>query len=62
MVMEEIKFNKLIEELDFELENLGKLIKNIEDENKLIELRVRKKELFLEKLKIINSFKGDNYG
>ena len=60
--MEEIKFNKLIEELDFELENLGKLIKNIEDENKLIELRVRKKELFLEKLKIINSFKGDNYG
>ena len=53
------KVDNLIEELDIELENLEKLIDVIDDENSLIELRIRKKELKLAKLKIINGYKVD---
>ena len=53
------KVDNLIEELDIELENLEKLIDVIDDENSLIELRIRKKELMLAKLKIINGYKVD---
>lgn len=53
--------NNLVKELDFELDSLEEIIKNIENENRVIENRKNKKELFLEKLKIINLFKNDNY-
>ena len=53
--------NNLVKELDFELDFLEEIIKNIENENIVIENRKNKKELFLEKLKIINLFKNDNY-
>ena len=53
--------NNLVKELDFELDSLEEIIKNIENENRVIENRKNKNELFLEKLKIINLFKNDNY-
>lgn len=49
--MEEKKLDKILNELDFELEKLEKLIKKEEDINKLIELRIKQKELFLEEIK-----------
>ena len=54
------KKNNLVNELDFELASLERIIKNMEIENKLIKIRNNKKKLFIEKLKIIEKV-SNNY-
>ena len=54
------KKNNLVNELDFELASLERIIKNMEIENKLIKIRNNKKKLFIEKLKIIEEV-SNNY-
>ena len=54
------KRNKLLEELDLELKKLEDIIDKERNENKLIELRIRKKELLLQKLEL-EQYKESNY-
>lgn len=54
------KRNKLLEELDLELKKLEDIIVKERNENKLIELRIRKKELLLQKLEL-EQYKESNY-
>ena len=46
------KLDKKVEELNKDLSQLEKIIEKMEDENKLLKLMIRKKELILEKLKV----------
>ena len=54
------KKNNLLAELDSELDKLEKFIEVEKDENKLIELRIRKKELWLQKLEL-EQYRESNY-
>ena len=50
------KLDKKVEELNKDLSQLEKIIEKMEDENKLLKLMIRKKELILEKLKVSRKF------
>ena len=54
------KKNNLLAELDSELNKLEKFIEIEKNENKLIELRIRKKELLLQKLEL-EQYRESNY-